>query len=274
MRFGCCGSMISPATDPVGVEIVEKLAAFGFDYIELSLAHIAEMEEESFRHLADRVAKSGLRCEACNNFFPPRVRLTGPDASLPRAHEYAGRAIERAARLGAKIIVFGSSGAKNVPPGFPHDRAWRQIVELLRTIGPLAARHGVTIAIEPLNRQESNIVNLASEGLRLAREVDHPNVQLLVDFYHFRKEDEPFEVLGEAGSAIRHTHFAELQARAFPTEEQEGYGRFFECLHRIRYDGRCSIEAYTQDFVTDAPKALANLRRIAGRCDAGRQADQ
>jgi len=36
-RFGCCGSMIAPASDPVGLAIVEDLAAFGYDYIELSL---------------------------------------------------------------------------------------------------------------------------------------------------------------------------------------------------------------------------------------------
>ena len=35
------------------------------------------------------VERSGLRCEACNNFFPPQVRLTGPAADLPAALEYA-----------------------------------------------------------------------------------------------------------------------------------------------------------------------------------------
>jgi hypothetical protein len=33
MRLGCCGSMISPSTDPVGIEIVEKMAEIGFDYM-------------------------------------------------------------------------------------------------------------------------------------------------------------------------------------------------------------------------------------------------
>jgi len=90
--------------------------------------------------------------------------------------------MDRAARVGAEIIVFGSAGAKNVPVGFPMNVAWRQIVDLLQHLGPLAAERGLTIAIEPINRQEANIVTLAAEGLRLAREVNHPRVQLLVDY--------------------------------------------------------------------------------------------
>jgi sugar phosphate isomerase/epimerase len=257
--------MIAPTTDPVGVAIVDKLAEFGFDYIELSLAPIAAMTDAAFVELARRVAGSGLRCEANNNFFPASIRLTGPDADLARALAYAKGAFERAARLGTAVVVFGSSAAKNVPAGFPHEAAWRQITDLLRALGPLAAQYGITIAIEPLNRQESNIVNLVSEGLRLARAVDHPNVQLVVDFYHLMRESESFEVLLAAGAAVRHIHFAEIVSRNFPTEPQDDYARFFESLHRIQYDDRCSIEAYTKDFGSDAPVALANLQAVAAR---------
>jgi sugar phosphate isomerase/epimerase len=263
--------MIAPTTDPVGVAIVEKLAALGFDYIELSLAHIAAMTDAAFGDLARRVAGSGLRCEANNNFFPASIRLTGPDAVLARALEYAKGAFERAERLGSTVVVFGSSAAKNVPAGFPQPAAWRQITDLLRGLGPLAARHGITIAIEPLNRQESNIVNLVSEGLRLTQEVDHPNVRLLVDFYHLMRESESFEDVLAAGSVIRHIHFAEIQARNFPTVPQEDYDRFFACLQRIQYDDRCSIEAFTRDFDADAPVALAVLRETASRHPARSQ---
>ena len=119
MRLGCCGSMVSPSTDPIGIEILEPMAAMGFDYIELSLANLAALAVSEFGVVEARLAKSGLRCEACNNFFPASLRLTGPGARLSGALEYAQGAMARAARLGASVIVFGSSGAKNVPPGFP-----------------------------------------------------------------------------------------------------------------------------------------------------------
>jgi D-psicose/D-tagatose/L-ribulose 3-epimerase len=261
-RIGCCGSMISPATDRLGVEIVESLAQFGFDYIELSLSDMAALPPPAFRRLRERMARSGIPCEACNNFFPPRVRLTGSNARLPAALEYAESALERAARLGVSIIVFGSSGAKNVPPGFSQDTAWQQIVHLLQHLGPRAAVHGITIAIEPLNQQESNIINRTAEGIKLAQAVNHPNVQLLIDYYHLRMEQENPEVILAAGPTVRHLHFAQVAGRAFPQGEDEGYTRFFDCLRKVDYQGRCSIEAYTQDFAADAPRALQLLRAI------------
>jgi len=260
MRLGCCGSMISPSTDPIGIDIVEAMAEIGFDYIELSLSDLALLPEPEFAGLARRIEGSGIKCEAGNNFFPHRLRLTGDKARLNVALAYAEHALDRASRLGARIVVFGSSGAKNVPGGFSKDAAWRQIVELLQHLGPVAAQHNLTIVIEPINKLESNIVNLAAEGLRLAREVGHPNIQLLVDYYHLRMEHEDPAIIIEAGAAIHHLHFGKIEGRIFPREREAAFAPFFENLRRIGYAGRCSIEAYTQDFPSDAGRALRVLR--------------
>jgi sugar phosphate isomerase/epimerase len=176
--------------------------------------------------------------------------------------EYTVRAITRAAGLSAQTIVFGSSGAKNVPEGFPMARAWEQIVETLRMVDLIAAKHGITIAIEPLNRRESNIVLTAREGLALARQVDRPHIKLLVDYYHMTLEDESPDILLEAGPEVRHIHFARVIGRAFPTEVETGYRAFFANLKQIGYNDRVSVEAYTTDFVGDAPKALAVLKSL------------
>jgi D-psicose/D-tagatose/L-ribulose 3-epimerase len=259
MRLGCCGNMIDPARDPIGIEIVERLAGIGFDYVELSLADLAALPEEEFARLLARVERSGIRCEACNNFFPRRIRLTGTAARLDDALGYAGPALERAARLGASIIVFGSSGAKNVPEGFSKGDAWGQIVKLLQHLGPLAQAHGITIAIEPISRPESNIVNCGAEGLRLVQEVGHPAVQLLIDFYHLMVEHEDPGIVVEAGGTIRHLHFAKVEGRVFPTGREDAGTMFFDRLRRIGYQGRCSIEAFTGDFTSDASRALRLL---------------
>jgi sugar phosphate isomerase/epimerase len=206
--------------------------------------------------------KTGLACEACNNFFPPRVRLTGPDARQTAAFDYAQRAMDRAANLGAKIIVFGSSAAKNVPAGFDRGDAWKQIVDLLANLGPMAQVRGITIAIEPLNRLESNIINLAAEGLELVRQVAHPNVQLLIDYYHMTMEKESLEIIASAGAAIRHVHLANVEGRTFPTIMQGDFRNFFDTLRLAGYAGRCSVEAYTLDFSADAARALQVLRQL------------
>ncbi len=254
MKLGCCGSMISPEADPLGIGIVEALAAMGFDYIELSLAAIAELSEAGFAELARRVRRSGIPCEVCNNFFPARVRLTGPEAYLPATLQYATAAMDRAACLGVSLIVFGSSAAKIVPPGTDVGVAWNQLAEFLQNLGPIAHRRGLTIVIEPLNRLESNIVNSAAEGLQLVREVNHPQIKLLVDYYHLMLERESPEIVLEAGDSLRHLHTARMEGRAFPLEPDDSYRRFFDLVPQIRYAGRCSLEAYTSNFMAEAPR--------------------
>jgi len=254
--------MISPAADPIGIEVIESLAEMGFDYIELSLRDIAELPEKAFNELRRRVSNSGIGCEACNNFFPARIRLTGADADHGGALEYARMALARAARLGADIVVFGSSGARNVPPGFPLDAAWKQLVELLGNLGALADAYGITIAIEPLTKLESNIINLASEGLLLSRAVDRPNVRLLIDYYHLTMEKEDPAVVLLAGQDVRHVHIAKAEGRVFPKEKDAGFVCFFSGLREIRYRGKCSVEAYAKDFTPDAKRALRILKDL------------
>ncbi|MDD3179691.1 MAG: sugar phosphate isomerase/epimerase [Opitutaceae bacterium] len=254
--------MITPVRDTIGIEIIEKMPGLGFDYIELSLRDLAAAPAALFDAMARRIAAAGISCEACNNFFPPSLRFTGAEANPTAALSYAERSLERADRLGAKSIVFGSAGSRNVPPGFSHDTAWKQLVELLQKLGSLAARHGITIVIEHLNRQESNIVNSAAEGLRLQQAVDHPNVQLLIDSYHLLREAENPEIVRQAGAAIRHVHCASGMERRFPSGTDAQLAAVIGHLRQIGYAGRCSIEAYTSDFPHDARQSLLVLKRI------------
>lgn len=262
MRFGCCGSMVAQRPDRTGVEIVEQIKEIGYDYIELSLADMMALSEPEFGKLKNRVLDSGIMCEACNNFFPATIRLTGHEADRDRIMEYVERSLSRVSDLGVDSVVFGSAGARNVPEGFPQDRAWQQIVELLRAIAPIAERHGMTIVIEPLNRQESNIVNTVREGLKLAEDVGQSNVKLVADFYHLMLEQEALGVIPHAGDCIQHVHFSKVEGRVFPRTVEDAYVHFFTNLKRIGYKNKVSVEAYSEDFESDAAQCLALLRQL------------
>lgn len=262
MRFGCCGCLVSPA-DPLGADIVEQLAALGYDYIELSLRDLAALPATAFARLVTRLQLAGVPCEACNNFFPAEIRLTGPTADLPAALGYAQAAFARAEQLGVKIVVFGSSGARNVPAGFPMDAAWTQLRALLAELGPVADAHGITIVIEHLNRGESNILNSVAEGWRMAKEVAHPRVRVLADAYHVRQENEDPAILARV-APIAHVHVAQQAERLFPSGDDAGLANFFRELRATGYAQRVSIEAYTKDFSTDAARGLRVCRELAG----------
>ena len=263
MRIGYCTNLIATQTDGTGSEWIEKGQEGGFDYIELPLAQMVDLDDEAFLSLKERLGVSGLKCEACNNFFPASIRLTGNTVNYGKIEEYLVKALGRAAQLGVNVIVLGSPKSKNVPEGYPMDNAWSQLVELLRHIDPLVRTRGITVVIEPLNKMESNIINTAAEGLKLAKAIARENIKLLIDYYHLVLEKEDPEILLRAGSYIKHVHFANPTGRVYPAERVDGYIRFMDLLKRIGYEGRISIEAYTKDFCRDAKRSVEILRELA-----------
>jgi D-psicose/D-tagatose/L-ribulose 3-epimerase len=263
MRIGYCTNLIATQIDGTGSEWIEKGQENGFDYVELPLAQMVDLNDEEFSSLKEKVGSSGLKCEACNNFFPASIRLTGNDVDYGKTEAYLDKALGRAAQLGVKVIVLGSPKSKNVPEGYPMDKAWSQLVELLRNIDPLVRTRGITVVIEPLNKGESNIINTAAEGLRLAKAADRENIKLLIDYYHLVMEKEDPEIILDAGFYIKHIHFGNPAGRVYPTEKMDGYIRFMDLLKRIGYEGRISIEAYTKDFCHDAKRSVEILRQLA-----------
>ncbi|WP_283607990.1 sugar phosphate isomerase/epimerase family protein [Faecalispora anaeroviscerum] len=264
MKIGCCVNMIATQPDGTGIEFVERLSRFGYDYVELPLAEMMALSEEEFQALSERLKKSGIPCQTCNNFFPKTVRLTGADVDLPAVLDYAERALARAESLGVNIVVFGSGGAKNVPQGFPMEEGYRQVVTLLRQLSPIAQKHHITIVIEPLRKAECNLINTFAEGCRLAEDVgkEYENICVLVDFYHLSEEKEPVEnLLRQGGEYLRHVHFACSHGRCYPERMEEDYYQpFLAALKAIGYNERISVEAYTQDFDRCAPLALKLLK--------------
>lgn len=248
--------MLGNGPDPIGTGYIPALVSSGYDYMELPLAQVMELSEEKFEQLLSEVEQSGIPCECCNNFFPASIRLTGETVSEREIEAYAEKAIARAKRLGAEVIVFGSSGAKNVPEGFDIDRAFGQIAAALKLMNLYAFTAGICIVIEPLNRRESNIIRTLKEGKALMDAADVSSVKLLVDYYHFSVEEESLETLKELIPWIRHVHFADPDGRRFPLEPDKKYGEFFEILKKGGYGERVSIEAYSDEPEKEIKKAL------------------
>lgn len=266
MRIGCCVNMVATAPDGIGIERIAVLAASGYDYVELPLAQMMELSPDAFKALVEYVKSSGIPCEACNNFIPAYQPITGDKVDTAKLGEYIDEALERADTLGAKSIVFGSSGAKNVPQGFPMERAWEQIVDTLRLVDAKIGKRDIRIAIEPLCKLESNIVVNAHEGLKLAREVNREKIRLLIDYYHLVMEKEDQSIIEEAKGYLQHIHLANPSGRIYPlAEDGAGYQRFLGNLKKAGYDSRVSIEAFTDNFEADAPGALMAVRKAAGQ---------
>jgi sugar phosphate isomerase/epimerase len=219
---------------------------YGFDYIEPGAAEIAAMSEERFRQYTDQVLSSPIRCEAFNSFIRrPDLKVVGNQVPSAALREYVDECLGRCRKLGASIVVWGSAGSRQVPEGFSRERAHEQIAEFLRMAAPIAQTHNIVLAIEPLRHQESNILNTGAESLEIVRAVNHPNLRLMIDYYHMREENEASRILETARDEIVHLHFANPHGRVWPhdfKEDQEQYEAFFGYLSKVGYSGRISIE--------------------------------
>lgn len=247
---------------------VTALKACGYDYIEPGLAKTLALPEAERQEQLRRLSATGLRIETMNWFLPGAdIKLTGPAVDQARIQDFLERSLALADQLGAKVIVFGSPGARSYPDGFPREQAWEQLKTFLRTAGGIieSRGYGMVIGIEPLRKPESNIINSVAEAARLAREVKHAKVRIIVDFYHLAFENEDPDVILGARDLIVHLQIADPAVRGFPQQEgsEKRYRQFFANLRKIGYQGRLSIEANSSDVAADCGPALKFLKSMA-----------
>jgi sugar phosphate isomerase/epimerase len=131
--------------------------------------------------------------------------------------------------------------------------------------GDIARRHEITIAIEPLRRKESNILNTGDETLEMVRTVKHPNVRMIIDYFHLREENEDPRILEVAQREIVHLHFANPHGRVWPRDlrEDDHYTAFFGYLKKTDYSGGISIEG-RGSLETDGAAGRAFFREALG----------
>jgi len=261
MQFGMCIGL--QTADSVQLSHLEEVKKAGADYVELPLASLMALEESAFQEAVVKpLLNAGLPVYSLNVFMPGSLRLTGEQADHAAAIAYAKPALARAEALGVKRVVLGSGGARNVPGDFPLEKGLDQMREFLTLLGPVAESHGLQIVIEPLNRSESNIINTLTDAANLVREVDHPAIAALVDYYHMRLIDESNEGILKAGNLLQHTHLARPLGRSMPVyAAEEPYLAFFRALKSADYKGNLSLEGSVPEPYFDSVRHALKLLR-------------
>jgi sugar phosphate isomerase/epimerase len=247
-----------------GLKNLEAAKAAGFEYVELGTTEIAGLSDAEFDAAAARIKALGIATPAANLFLPGTLKVTGPQIDPEAQMAHVRKAFTRLARLGTEVVVFGSGGARRVPDGFAKEEAFKQLVDFGKRAGREARANGITIAIEPLRKQETNIIN--SAGGRARQRDRRSPFQLMIDFYHLASEQEDPAIVLRAKDHIRHLHVANPTGRVFPQKWEEfDYGPFFANLKAIGYDKRISVEGTTSDLAAQAPPAIALLHKAFER---------
>lgn len=254
MRIGIC-------TTPDQLNLAHEA---GYAFAEMGCSFLLpEQDEAAFAPVRQTLLASPIPVEAFNCFLPGALKVTGPEVDLKAVGAHMDRVLRRASEAGASIMVFGSGGARKVPEGFPIEKARAQFVEAARLAGETAARHNMTVTLEPLFKRACNFFNLTSQGIEYVDTVNHPNLRLLSDLYHMAWEQEPFDHLVAAGPRLAHIHLATPCLPETGTDNGPGYdlSAFLAALKRAGYSGRLSIEDNPQLF-RQAQRPLGELYRI------------
>jgi sugar phosphate isomerase/epimerase len=252
VKWGVCTSL----------DNAQKLKDAGYDYIEEGVQKFLapQSDDMAFQKNLEAAKAAPLAVYACNSFLPAELKCVGPEADHAGVLTFAKTAFERAKQAGVKRIVFGSGKSRQLPEGFDRAQARQQFVDILKQMGPLAAENDLIVVIEPLNSKETNFINSVAEATEIAKEVNHPNICVLADFYHMALENESPDSIRQAGAMLKHCHIAEKENRFAPGTTDYDFTPYFKALKDIGYSGAISIEGRWDDFDADLAKALQTMQ--------------
>ncbi|HCN84558.1 MAG TPA: xylose isomerase, partial [Sphingobacteriaceae bacterium] len=124
---------------------------------------------------------------------------------------------------------------------------WDRVVRHFRTLSAYAEKLGVKMAIEPLNRYETDFINTCDQALKMINDVGSDALTVLLDSYHMNiEEKDPAKAILKAGSKLGHFHACGSD-RGTPGGDQTNWGSIHAALEKINYSGSVVIESFTTD---------------------------
>lgn len=223
---------------------------------------LPDKPEADFAASLEKLAASPLPILACNSFIrPAHLRSVGADAAHDLVLEWSETTFRRARQAGARFIVFGSSGSRQLKDGWPKAKADEQFISLLARMGPLAAAHGITVVVEQLRAAECNYLNRIGETAAVVRAANHPNIRLLADLYHMAHMGDTPADLRAAMDVVVHVEIAEKEGRTVPGVGGDDFRPFFQVLRAAGYRGAVSIEGKWE--IAQIAPAFAEIARQA-----------
>ena len=137
------------------------------------------------------------------------------------------------------------------------------VCEALQECSQAAKPLGVRLALEPINRYETTLVNSVAQGMALIDQVGADNFGLLLDTFHMNiEEPDILQSISTCGDRIFHFHVADSN-RWYPGAGHLDFSGILSRLQSTGYDGFVSGEFMPlPDPLTAARENIARLRAI------------
>jgi sugar phosphate isomerase/epimerase len=218
-------------------------------------------EDQFVKNIA-RIKKAKCKVFICNIFFPGNtIKIAGPNVDEQRVLSYADTVFSRAKRAGVPYIILGSGGARRIPDGYDMKKAQNDFAGLCRKLAEVAAKYGITLVLESLEKAECNFLISLKSAAEVVRAANHPNFKLNADIFHMLREGESPQSIVDAADVLVYCEIAEKQIRSLPGVKGDDFKPYLRALRKARYKGDIFIEGNTTDPKNDMPLSFKYLSR-------------
>jgi D-psicose/D-tagatose/L-ribulose 3-epimerase len=226
-------------------ELFPKISEMGYDVVEIAVEDPSLIDVKKVKKALELY---GLKATICGAFGASRD-LTSADTSVhENCFSYIEASLDLCVALDAGFFggpMYSAVGKARMISAEQRKAEWNLAVKNLRKVCLMAEARNLKIALEPLNRFESDLINTAEDVLRLVNDIDHPAAQIMLDGFHMSIEERDVEqAIITAGDKLIHLQVSE-NYRGTPGTGQTPWYAYRKGLEAINYKGTVTIESFT-----------------------------
>lgn len=257
----------SPITDESLAELAPRLREWGFDLVELPIENHGDWDPQ---RTAELLAEHQLGASICIAMAPGRELCATDAETIASTQAFLKRSIDTAQTIGSRVIagpIYASVGRTWRMSAGERKDVYQQLRASLVPVCEYGAECGVRVAIEPLVRYETSVINTVAQALEVLEGLPREGSGLLVDNYHANVEER--DVAGAfrlAGDRLAHVHLC-ANDRGAPGADHFDWNGIRDALAEIDYQGAVVIESFTAENESIATAASV-WRQLAASQDA------
>lgn len=242
MRFGIHARLWTRAWSDADLDLIPHARALGYSVLEIPMGDLSGINATAIRRRAEA---AGIEIVATLALGANRPLATPDPAARQQAVAMLRAAVERVRALNGRLLVGMLYGAPGQFTGTgPQADEMRWIADGLRDVAVFAQAVGVRLALEPVNRYETYLLNTAAQAQALVETIGEPNVGLLLDTYHMNIEERGIPAtLRRHQVSLFHLHLNESD-RGMLGGGNIAWGTVFATLKDMQYSGIASIECF------------------------------
>jgi D-psicose/D-tagatose/L-ribulose 3-epimerase len=245
----------SPLTGAALEELVPRLAHWGYDAVELAYENPGDW---SGARAGAILREHGIRSVVGAVFGAGRELCCASDATIEATKHYVRSAVDLAVAQGSELVIgpmYTSVGRAWRLEAGERAQAYSTLRESLAELGDYAAEHGVRLAVEPLNRYETSLINTTEQLLEVIDPLPPECVGMNLDTYHMNIEERSFdEAFALAGDRLLHLQVCGND-RGAPGDDHLDWPAIRASLESIGYRGMLGYESFTADNASIATAA-------------------